>query len=273
MATQTICPTTRRDTTTRPCTLRNAGTIWTLLATAVLLAVPVAASADIDIPANGQAIGPEFRMTFTLRQGDPRPLAQDHKSKCEALGPSKCRVIQFTPDPNWGSVKLLLAPGTSSGFMASISKTTANVGFTSYDGGMGSPTQRDMGDLKLRKQLLEAQKEKLSSLQSPSSDLDRQQLLSMQASVEGQLKQVDAQMGRFGKNPATETLSINYNVEGRNRRNDLGRAVEDMGPKFLIGIVIVTAVALLTALYFGIIGLAFLWLRKFAIKRGLLKGG
>jgi len=66
-------------------------------------------------------------------------------------------------------------------------------------------------------------------------------------------------------------ISIEYKVSSSYDRSRLRRQLDEMGPAFIIGVIAVTGVALLTALYFGIMCFAFLWLRKIAIRRGLLK--
>lgn len=60
------------------------------LAVTALLALAPAASAQTlnELPLDDGLVGAEYRMTVTLARGDPMPLIQAHKSKCEALGPA-----------------------------------------------------------------------------------------------------------------------------------------------------------------------------------------
>lgn len=235
----------------------------------------VSAQTRNELPLGDDLVGTEYRMTVTLPRGDLMTLIQMHKGKCEALGPSRCRVVRLeTPDLRGyggGSMKLVLMPGMASAFMADISKSIGNAGLTIDRD--GERTGQGQADVELEKQLLQAQRDKLNSLADLASD---EQLLAIQgkrSNIEANLSRLDEKLTRLKRASDADRIYMHYNAPDRNERSRLGRKLDDIWPVIVIGVLSVSAVALLTALYFGIIWLAFLWLRKIAIKRGLLKSG
>jgi len=245
------------------------------LAVTALLALAPAASAQTlnELPLDDGLVGAEYRMTVTLARGDPMPLIQAHKSKCEALGPARCRVVRLeTPDLrgySGGSMKLLLMPGTASAFMAEISKSIGSAGLTINRGGERSG--QGQADVELEKQLLQVQRDKLNSLANLAADEQLQAIQSKRSNIEINLVRLDEQLKRINRTSVADGLSIEYNASRQNERSRLSRQLDEAWPVIVIAVLSITGVALLTALYFGIIWLAFLWLRKIAINRGLLK--
>ncbi|CAN5415433.1 hypothetical protein BH11PSE5_BH11PSE5_07870 [soil metagenome] len=226
----------------------------------------------VTLPDTRQPGTAEHRMSFALSDGNSEHLAQDHKSRCERLGPARCRVVEFNPLRGEGygspSIKFILAGGTAPAFMSDISKSSPN-GFTIQRDGQDAA--RRQADRKLEKHLLQAQRDRLNSLEN-SGPAERDSLIQQKRSViEANLANIDRELSASQERPKIDVLSVDYSVRDQGQ-SWMNRKLNEIGEVLGLGVLIVTGTALLTALYLGILGFAFLWLRKVAIKRGLLKG-
>jgi hypothetical protein len=250
------------------------------LASAALLAAAGAAPAEtiLEIPDRGESGGLEYRMTFTVAEGDLQLLARTHKNACEALGAARCRVIEFGPHEGGrgssGSARFVLAPGTTPAFMAGITRSTGKANFSIDNDGSQRSGRRNQAELEVEKQLLLAQRDRLAALKITQSPESLELIERKRSSIESQLSRTDEQMARLAKRAAVESLTIRYQDANRygRPRSAYGDGLDLIESKFIFAMVVVTGIALLTVLYFGIIWLAFLGLRKFAINRGWLKG-
>jgi hypothetical protein len=238
-----------------------------------LLALVPTASAQGPIATLPETVPPgaaNYHMSFVLTDGKTDRLAQEHKSKCEKLGPVRCRVLEFNPgraDYSSASIKFILASGSASTFMSDISRSTPN-GFTS-SGEMQSATRRQ-ADLELDRQLKQAQRDRLISLENSSPAERVPPILLKRSSIETALADIDTELSALKESRNIDALSIDYTARDQGQSR-LKQQFNELGEMFILGSLIVTGTALLTALYLGILAFAFLWLRKFAIKRGLFK--
>ena len=213
-----------------------------------------------------------YRATFNIIDDNVGILSRDHKQKCEKLGLSRCRVIEFMPGGNdygqLGSIRILLAQGTAADFLADISKSTKS-GFRVHQENRRHSKSQEEYDLE--KKLLYAQRETLSSVKKEGSDDFNESLQRKSAEIESSINRIERELSNLRKNKALDTIYITY--EKRNHRySRWSRDLDQAGGIFVISILVISGIALLTAIYFGIIFLVFLWLRRFSIKRGLLKG-
>lgn len=249
---------------------RLASLLTGMAAVAVLtLSCPASARYGIEIPRMRET--PDYSMRFVAREGDPWRLAKAHMAKCKALGPPRCQVVESMPPGSDqggnGSVRLLLAAGTAAAFMTELSQADPEAGMT-LNRATDTPNRVDR---ELERQLLQAQLDELASIDTTGSDGMRSMVEHKRSDVEAKLGQIARDLARQAEAGALDTVSLTYHDPDGSTPSRLNRELGEAGTMFVLGIFVVSGVAILTALYFGILGFAFLWLRKIAAKRGLLR--
>jgi hypothetical protein len=249
----------------RPAFLLTGMAVGAILA----LSSPASARLGIDIPRMRET--PDYSMRFVAREGDPWRLAKTHMAKCKALGPSRCQVVESMPPGSDyggnGSVRLLLAAGTAAAFMTELSQADPEAGMT-LNRATDAPNRADR---ELERQLLQAQLDELTSIDTTGSDEVRSVVERKRSDVEAKLGQIARDLAQQAEAAAFDTVSLTYDGPNGSNPSPLNRELGEAGTMFVLGVFVVSGVAILTALYFGILGFAFLWLRKIAAKRGLFK--
>ncbi|MBL8647474.1 MAG: hypothetical protein JNL46_09470 [Sphingosinicella sp.] len=242
-------------------------------ATATIIANPAFSSTNLEIPQDYSNLSSdEYRVSFHIIENDSLSLMQKHKEKCNKLGPTRCRILQFMPgsdiDGEQGSIRFLLLEGSTPSFISEVSKSTKS-GFAVSHENRITPQQQD--DLIVERQLLFAQREEILSIKESDSEKFSMIVQNKRSEIESRITNIERQLKNYSKSQSVDTLYISY--EKRNFRNSRWkRDIEEYGGIFFMAILAISGIALLTGIYFGIIFLVFLWLKKFSVKRGLLKG-
>ena len=217
--------------------------------------------------------GPRYSIAFKSADDKLRALMLDHKAKCEALGPARCRVQEFSPDGWQGQqsqvLNLRFAPGQARSFMDTIARTNGDVGFTINS---DQPITRydPIDDVQLRIVLLEAQRQKLETLKAGASEARLTVILRNVSRIESELASLKQQLGQKAKLPESELLNISYQSSKPYAQSRSDRQLEELWKMFLLSLLVVTGVAVLTVVYLGIIGLALVGLKRLAVRLGFL---
>ena len=218
--------------------------------------------------------GPRYSIAFKSADDKLRALMLDHKAKCEALGPTRCRVQEFSPDGWQGqqsqALNLRFAPGQARGFMDTIARTNGDVGFTINSDQSNTPRYDPIDDVQLRIVLLEAQWQKLETLKAGASEARLTVILRNVSRIESELASLKQQLGQKARVPESELLNISYQSSKPYAQSRSDRQLEELWKMFLMSLLVVTGVAVLTGVYFGIIGLALVGLKRLAVRLGLL---
>ena len=125
-------------------------------------------------PLDSQPIPSSYRARLTVDGSEMEHLLQKHRKHCEALGPTRCRVVEFNPSLNSeyapSSIKFALASGTAPAFLAHLTKSAPKDFAINKEKlyGVGTPDQQ-----RLEKAMLQAQWDKLVLLKksAPSDQL------------------------------------------------------------------------------------------------------
>ncbi len=235
-----------------------------------------AAAATIEIPYFNPGSDAKYVVTFLVKEDPAKALIFEHKKMCEALGSSRCQVEEFAPKPSeYGtqtlSLRLRLAPGTAPAMIASLGKNHGNAGYRVERSPSHERSENNRAELTVRRALLVAQQEKLSAL-TVSAPADQRSAISGQsAQIQTQLARIDSQLSAPPTVSRSDVLSISYGDPNSSHRSGAWRKVDELLTTLGLAFLAVPAVALLTALYFAIMGLSFLWIRRFARRRGLVE--
>jgi hypothetical protein len=236
-----------------------------------------AAGSTIDIPYSPPGTDAVYRVTFQLKDDQAKAMITEHKKLCESQGSSRCQVEEFSSERNdYGgaqiALRLRLPSGTAPALIASLGKLGKEAGFKVEQNPGYQHSENSQAELKLRRTMLLAQQAKLRELQA-SASADQQSVINRQfGSISSQLAQLDQQLAISVVKPRSDVLMINYQDPSASHRTRTSRQLDEMLSGFGLALLAVTGVALLTVLYFAIMGLGFLWVRRFARRRGLLKG-
>lgn len=257
---------------------RHAGVF---LFAAALILTPATAS-SIEPETHGVTLAPEksefIRIGYILEEGDEAALleaAEQHRSMCRQTAALQCTVqsIRLPSDRDErvnGKLDLVMATASVDRFVADVMKAEGRPGLTlnvAKQPRTGTDSRTEP-ELLVTFQALQAQKSRLEEL-SNSQDGDiavaagrilsnvDQQIISITKQLEA--KPEDAQVTR---------VTIDYSISEDYRRSwwqdELGQVVEF----FLLSILAVIGVALLTVIYFGVIGFTFVRFRRLARKLG-----
>lgn len=235
-----------------------------------------AAGKTIDIPYSPPGTDAVYQVSFQVNDNQAKALINEHKKLCESQGSSRCQVEEFSPQRNdYGGarieLRLRLPLGTAPALIASLGKLSTDAGFRIEPMPNHQRSENDPAELKLRRSLLQAQQAKLRELQA-SAPADQQSAISRQfSSISSQLAQIDQQLASATAKPRADVLTINYRDTSASYRTRTSRQLDEMLSGFGLALLAVTGIALLTIFYFAIMGLGFLWVRRFARRRGLLK--
>ena len=236
---------------------------------------PATAVGSIDLPPPGRGEGRTYRIDFRPSEDKVRKLVLDHKARCEALGPARCRVEEFSPerlfDGQSQQLVLRLAPGQAQVFIGDIGKATLDSGFTDRRDQQDAPRYDATEDSQLKIVLLEVQRQKLEALKVGASGARLSLIQRNLAQVEIELASFKQQQSQQTRPSEAEKLTIGYGAGRDYPKSRLDGQFEQLSGMFWVSLLVVTGVAVLTAIYFGIIGFALLGLKRLAIKAGLMK--
>ena len=238
-----------------------------------------ATAAQVDIPP-AEAVGasqpqigkfqPIQGISITAPEADLIAIMQRHRKRCDAMGPGLCRIETFNAfdrsEMRGGEVQIMIAAHALDGFAAAISADPAISGIQISRG-----SQHDNSEpLGIRRRILELRGESLRKAQIGVNSAERQVVLREQQQIESELQQIEAQLGDEHADP-TRRVGISYRTpdqQGYGR----SRWYREFWDKALIISLSAIGLALVSLFYFGILGFGVLWLRRLAIRKGLLKG-
>ena len=239
----------------------------------------VAASAPtgtIDLPPSGRGEGRTYWINFSSSEDKLRKLVLDHKARCEALHLARCRVEEFSPDDSFDGpsmqLVLRLAPGQAQLFIDDIGKATLDSGFTVRRDQPDAHRYDGTEENQLRIVLLEVQKQKLEALKVGATEARLVLIQRNLSRFETELAGLRLQLAQQARPPETEKLTISYSSNKGYLQSRSDRQLHELSGMFWTSLLVVTGVAVLTGIYFGIIALALLGLKRLAIKIGLLPG-
>ena len=215
--------------------------------------------------------GPIRSISITAPKADLPAIMLRHKKRCEALGSNLCQVDRFNSSGEYqyqgGAMSLNVSANVLERLAADMSADSGNLGISiNRDGSRGTSKSRSA---ELR--VLRLQADALAKAVTSGNSDERAAIVQKLSEIERNIKQVESQVGETNR-IAGQRLEINYrtpeqqNYGGRRWYGELG----EMAIKVTL---MAIGLALLSVLYFGIIGFGVLWLRRLAIRRGLLKGG
>lgn len=220
--------------------------------------------------------GPRYSIAFKSADDKLRLLMLDHKAKCEALGSTRCRVQEFSPDGWQGqqsqTLNLRFAPGQARGFMDTVARTNGDVGFTISSDQSSAPRYDPIDDVQLRIVLLDVQRQKLEMLKAGASDARLTVILRNVSRIESELASLKQQLAQQARPPESELLTISYQSNKPYAQSRSDRQFEELWKMFWMSLLVVTGVAVLTGVYFGIIGVALLGLKRLAVRMGVRAG-
>lgn len=241
--------------------------------TTIIIANPAFSSVDLEILRDyANSSSDEYRVNFQIIENNSLSLMQEHKEKCEKFGLTRCRVLQFIPgsdlDGRQGTIRFLLSEGTAPSFISEISKSTKNGFSFSYEDRRASQ-QKD--NLIIEKKLLLAQRKEILSIEESDSEQFNMIVQNKRSEIESRIARIEQELKNSRKTQSVDTLNISY-AKRDFIKSHWQRNIEEYSGIFVMSILAVSGIALLTGIYLGIIFLVFLWLKKFSVKRGLLKG-
>lgn len=231
----------------------------------------------IDIPYSPPGTDADYRITFQVKENPAKILIAEHKQLCESLGANRCMVEVFSPERSdyagqQIALRLRLPAGSAPAMIGSLGKLGKGAGFKLEQNSNYQGSANSQAEVALRRSLLLVQQTKLRELQA-SASADQQSAISRQfSSISSQLTQIDQQLATAAAKPRSDVLTITYQDPSASYRPQSWRKLDELLGTFGMALLAVTGIALLTILYFAIMGLGFLWVRRFARRRGLLKG-
>ena len=244
-------------------------------------ASPVSPAIVADVPAppapDRRPASNTFQLNFQVDAESGRALADRHRRMCEEARDQACRVIKFDPGLNDGqeymTAEMELAPGSGPEFLEMLARSSRSAGFDLTQSQARMNPREDPAELRLDQRLLSRQIEELLELENSTPADARDALKRRTERLSRELDRVTERLGRASATPAADLIRVSYHDPSQSGRSfwrtDTGEFVLMSG----LALLAVTGVALLTVIYFGILAFGFLRFRKFARKRGLIKGG
>lgn len=217
-----------------------------------------------------------YRVSFSTDSNSSEALDQlidEHRKQCLELDPAVCLVETFrkpAEEYRSGELKLRLSSGNAQPFINAITRSADNVAFQVNI----VPERRRANSLaehQLSVTLIEWQLLKLGEA-AQSADRDTQRAATDRiARLTRELTSAQERADRTAQPFGAETVTISYTNDSGRGSSRFSRQINELLELFGLFALGAVGIAILTAIYFGIIGFALLKMRKWAVRLGLLK--
>lgn len=246
-----------------------------------LMAATPATSETISISRSAEPVTPlpssdKFVVfSFDRDSAEQRVAAylKKHKKQCDEIGLPDCQILGFSIneyDHNSGHLIMAVAPDRVDAFVQQLTDVDFDDGISVNlnDQAQSGQPRQSPEEQAVESRLLTLQRESLEAI------IDSEDA-AMRAAARRHLRSIDSQIERLetevaetlaeqAETPGAVTVRINYNSQaGGPHRDRLSDAIDEVLTMFFFSLAAVFGVAILTAVYFGILGTAFLRFRKF----------
>jgi len=259
-----------------------SGISTVVLTAAAAIAVPAFSGVPVEAPppiaAATLSDHGNFRVQITAynnAQVRVEDLITTHRQSCVELGPEVCRIDKLTmPGGEYsatGQLRLRFASGHARSFIDNVTKAADRV---SFDITATDAQQRDLNaaQIRLSQELANAQVQILERIVAGDDKALRSAALTKKGQLERELLSLNEQLQSAEAQFGEETVEIVYRDPRNSRSSFISRQWKEGLGLFGVFAAGAAGFAILTVLYLGIIGFAFLKMRRFAVRRGLIKG-
>ncbi|MEL6877288.1 MAG: hypothetical protein AAGL68_04230 [Pseudomonadota bacterium] len=178
-------------------------------------------------------------------------------------------------DRNGGRIEFRLAPGLAPAFADKLIALRSGVSFNATPRNPNQGGRYSAASLEVSRNLITAQLEAARELQASRDAEVRQEAINRSNRLERELERIEVSIAEATESLDFETLTVLYQASRPYQRgtwSNASRQTDELFAMFFLFALGAVALAILSSIYFGIIGFFLLKFRKLAIRLGLING-